>query len=330
MEEGLVKHLKRLAKIVGISILMLVFMHSIPCVAEGHQSARAALSDIQAENRGKNQTPRPIKSFRDESSNPLSRVDFPALVAGKTSSVRSLQKTEAIYFAASEFLETVKNDDMLERFLKKQETHSQPLDFANMHTFMTYILERLQKFRVLFERLAGEYNLDWRLLAAIAYQESHWNPEAVSPTGVCGLMMLTRDTAKYVGITNRTDPEQSVRGGARYFTIVKKKIPERIPEPDRTWLALASYNMGFGHLEDARILTQRLGGNPDSWQDVKKRLPLLSVQKWHSRTKHGYARGHEPVKYVQNIHNYYSILKLLTRESGWSARADAGGGLPDS
>ncbi len=352
MEEILVKCLKSLAKIVVLSISVLVFTQSIPCLAEakpfagGEQgidlkmhsvayktnaNATGAFCDSQVKNREDNHASDTIQPSRKVKSATITSVDFAALSNAKTSSSASpLEKTEAIYFAASEFLDTVRNEDMLERFLNKEKSHSHRLDFANMHTFMMYILERLPKYRALFERLAGEHDLDWRLLAAIAYQESHWNPEAVSPTGVRGLMMLTRDTAKHVGIKNRSDPEQSVIGGAKYFKIVKKKIPKRIPEPDRTWLALASYNVGFGHLEDARILTQRAGGNPDSWQEVKKRLPLLSVQKWHSKTKHGYARGHEPVKYVRNIRTYYSILKLLTRNQDANVRADAGGGLPDS
>lgn len=347
MEGVLVKRLMSQNNIVGLAIVMLIFTQSIPIVTAGNRYANTervincGRYGVMPENCDdvrnahlKNREEHHVSSATDLSSGEISdtlpRAEFAALINKKDTSQYSPQDPETIYFAASEFLDTVRNENMLEQFLRKGEDHSQRLDFANMHTFMMYILERLPSFRTLFEKLAGEYDLDWRLLAAIAYQESHWNPEAVSPTGVRGLMMLTRDTARYVGVTNRTDPEQSVRGGARYFKIVKKKLPERIPEPDRSWLALASYNVGFGHLEDARILTQRSGGNPDNWQDVKKRLPLLSVKKWHSRTKHGYARGHEPVKYVQNIRNYYSILKLLTRETVWSTRADAGSALPDS
>ncbi|HKK13379.1 MAG TPA: transglycosylase SLT domain-containing protein, partial [Gammaproteobacteria bacterium] len=110
------------------------------------------------------------------------------------------------------------------------------------------------------------------------------------------------------------DPEQSIVGGARYFEMVKKKIPERVGEPDRTWLALAAYNVGFGHLEDARILTQRQGGDPDKWVDVKQRLPLLSHKKWYRHTEHGYARGREPVRYVENIRSYYDILVWTTKQ----------------
>jgi membrane-bound lytic murein transglycosylase F len=154
--------------------------------------------------------------------------------------------------------------------------------------------------------------MDWRLLAAIGYQESHWRPRATSPTGVRGLMMLTRSTAKYVGVKDRLSAEQSIRGGAKYLNIVHDQIPDRIEEPDRTWFALASYNVGFGHLEDARILTEQAGRNPDRWLDVKEFLPLLTQKEWYSQTKFGYARGHEPVIYVQNIRRYYDVLVRMT------------------
>ena len=156
--------------------------------------------------------------------------------------------------------------------------------------------------------------MDWRLLAAIGYQESHWDRDAVSPTGVRGIMMLTRAAAKDMDIADRKDPEQSIRGGARYLARMLQRIPERVPEPDRTWLALAAYNVGYGHLEDARILTQKNKGNFDRWVDVKESLPLLSQKKWFKQTRYGYARGREPVRYVDNIRTYYDILVWLTEE----------------
>ena len=124
-------------------------------------------------------------------------------------------------------------------------------------------------------------------------------------------MMLTRDTAKQLKIANRVDPQMSVLGGTEYFLYMHSKIPERITEPDRTWMALAAYNIGFGHLEDARILTQRAGDNPDLWMDIRKYLPLLSNKKWYEKTRFGYARGREPVIYVQNIRNYFDLLVWL-------------------
>ena len=127
-------------------------------------------------------------------------------------------------------------------------------------------------------------------------------------------MMLTLPTAKQLGIKDRQDPEQSILGGGRYLRMMEQKIPERIPEPDRLWLALAGYNVGFAHLEDARILTQRNGGDPDKWADIKQYLPLLSQEKYYSTLKHGYARGREPVTYVDNIRSYYDLLVWDNRQ----------------
>ena len=152
------------------------------------------------------------------------------------------------------------------------------------------------------------------LLAAMAYQESHWDPRAVSPTGVRGLMMLTKHTAELVGVDDRNDPRESILGGARYLSRVQNKIPDRIAEPDRLWLSVAAYNLGFGHLEDARIITEIQGGDPDNWQDVRARLPLLEDERWYKRTKRGYAPGSQAVTYVDNIQHYHEILEWMTAD----------------
>ena len=73
-------------------------------------------------------------------------------------------------------------------------------------------------------------------------------------------------------------------------------------------MALAAYNIGFGHLEDARIITQGRGGDPDKWSDVALNLPLLSESKWFNQARYGYARGREPVNYVRNVRSYYDVL----------------------
>jgi membrane-bound lytic murein transglycosylase F len=117
-----------------------------------------------------------------------------------------------------------------------------------------------------------------------------------------------------MNVADRTDPAESIRGGAEYLVRIKSRLPESIREPDRTWFALAAYNVGYGHLQDARIITRKLGEDPDSWIHVRKSLKRLAQQSWYSKTKHGYARGWEPVQYVENIRNYYDILTWLTRQ----------------
>jgi membrane-bound lytic murein transglycosylase F len=186
--------------------------------------------------------------------------------------------------------------------------HVEEFNYSDIQTFTRRIKTHLPRYEALFKKAGEAVGIDWRLLAAIGYQESLWNERAKSPTGVRGLMMLTQPTAKQMKVENRLDPAQSIRGGSEYIARVLKKVPARIAEPDRTWLALAAYNVGWGHVEDARIITQQNGGNPDRWIDVKKSLPLLARKKWYENTRYGYARGWEPVKYVENIRQYYEYL----------------------
>jgi membrane-bound lytic murein transglycosylase F len=159
-----------------------------------------------------------------------------------------------------------------------------------------------------FHDAQSETGLDWRLLAAIAYQESQWDAHAVSPTGVRGIMMLTEDTADRLGVKDRLDARESILGGARYVIMLKSALPEDIPEPDRTWLALAAYNIGQGHLNDARGLARKLGKNPDGWRDMKAVLPLLSRSEYAGSLKYGFARGGEARAFAENVRIYYDIL----------------------
>jgi len=186
--------------------------------------------------------------------------------------------------------------------------HLETFEPVGTFTFLRQVRERLPPLRLMFEQAGAAYDLDWRLLAAVGYQESHWDPDAVSRTGVRGIMMLTQRTARQVGIEDRLDPAQSIEGGARYLRSIIERLPDRIEHPDRLWLALAAYNVGFGHLEDARVLTQRRGGDPDRWLDVRDTLPLLTQERWHRQTRFGYARGYEPVHFVENVRTFFEIL----------------------
>ncbi len=221
----------------------------------------------------------------------------------------------SLYDEVVRFFERIKKDKTLDQLIEKHYGHTSSLSYIGNCKFRQQQKSRLPLYQKYFNAASMQYNIDWRLLAAIGYQESRWLDKAVSPTGVEGIMMLTGETAAELGITDRTDPAQSIEGGARYFQQRIEVIPEQIPEPDRTWFALASYNVGLGHLEDARALTKKQGGNPDKWMDVKQRLPLLTEEKWHQQTKHGYARGYEPVTFVENIRSYYDLLVWLTEEN---------------
>ncbi|MDQ2695257.1 MAG: membrane-bound lytic murein transglycosylase MltF, partial [Pseudomonadota bacterium] len=182
-------------------------------------------------------------------------------------------------------------------------------DYVDTVAYMDRIQERLPDYERLFRRAAREHDLSWTLLAAMGYQESHWDPHARSPTGVRGLMMLTLATAKEVGVKNRLDPLQSIQGGALYLRRLLDRLPEGLTGEDRLWVAMAAYNVGLGHVYDARTLAQRLGKNPDAWADLKEVLPLLAKKKYYRTVRHGYARGGEPVRYVQRIRNYLDLLE---------------------
>jgi len=192
--------------------------------------------------------------------------------------------------------------------------HLNVFNYTDSSYYLRLIKERLPQYSQYFKNAAINNEFDERFLAAVSYQESHWDDKARSHTGVRGLMMLTQDTAKRVGVKDRLDPEQSIMGGAKYLKILKASLPERIKEPDRSWMSLAAYNVGLGHLEDARIITESLGDNPNLWIDVEKHLPKLSQKEWYQKTKHGYARGHEPVAFVRRIRRYYDILRLYQQE----------------
>ena len=222
-------------------------------------------------------------------------------------------KDRSLIKKANAYFEQLDSGGGLAKLLERYYGHVNKFDYVSVRRFMKHVKKRLPLYRKMFIDAAKESEIDWRLVAAVGYQESHWNPKAVSPTGVRGIMMLTQKTMAQLGISaRRSNAKASIEGGARYLSNVKSRIPKRIPEPDRTWMTLAAYNVGFGHLEDARLLTQSLGDNPDEWIDVKQHLPLLSQEKWHQKTRHGYARGHEPVRYVKNVRSYYDILVWLT------------------
>jgi membrane-bound lytic murein transglycosylase F len=229
----------------------------------------------------------------------------------------ALRKTadRSLVDATNAYLAKIKDNGTLARLDERYFGHAHRFDYVGTRSFLRDIDRKLPSYRYLFEEIAAEHELDWRLLAAVSYQESHWNPRAVSPTGVGGLMMLTRSTARQMKVEDRLDPQQSIRGGAGYLLRVKNRIPDRIPEPDRTWFALAAYNVGWGHLEDARIITETRGQNPDSWRQVKENLPLLTQKQWYKKVRRGYARGWEPVRYVENIRSYLDILKWKTATS---------------
>lgn len=202
-----------------------------------------------------------------------------------------------------EFIDNFKEQNKIieyKAFIQKSLPNSKPADTVY---FLKNYKKRWPVVKSDIYEVAEKFSLNPILLGAISYQESHWNAKAVSPTLVKGLMMLTKGVAQEQGVTDRFDPRQSLEGGAKHFIKMRKKIPSRISEPDKTSFALASYNLGYGNLEKARVITQQAGESPDLWSDVKLFLPLLND------IKEKKIDGKTAVRYVENIYVYQNLLQ---------------------
>ncbi len=206
------------------------------------------------------------------------------------------------------FLARAKRNGTLAKLAERYFVRNRKLARIDAGVFQERIGTMLPQYRRQLQQAQEATGIEWRLLAAVAYQESQWDPLATSETGVRGLMQLTEETARHLGVVDRLDPKASIHAAARYLRLLKEKLPARIPEPDRTWFALAAWNIGLGHLEDARVLAQKQKLNPDLWNDVKKALPLLAQPEYHVEAKNGYARGGMPVAFVDRVRGYYDIL----------------------
>ncbi|MEI2635552.1 MAG: membrane-bound lytic murein transglycosylase MltF [Methylotenera sp.] len=210
---------------------------------------------------------------------------------------------------ANAFFTRIKKDGTLRNLVDRYHGSSKRLNQLDIKTFLMNSNKLLPKYVHLFKQAQEITDIDWRLLAAISYQESHWDTFSTSPTNVRGLMMLTEATADRMGVTDRLDPKQSIPAGAKYINLMIETIPERVPQPDRTYMALAAYNAGYAHVEDARVLAQRLKLNPDSWADVKKTLVMLTNPDYYLNAKYGYCGCGQAVVFVESIRSYHSILE---------------------
>jgi membrane-bound lytic murein transglycosylase F len=230
---------------------------------------------------------------------------------------------------AKAFIESRRDDGTLARLVDRYFGHVERLSAADSLRFVERIRTTLPQYRTMFQAAQVNTGIDWRLLAALAYQESQWNPLATSPTGVRGMMMLTEDTADHLRVSNRLDPKQSIRAGSQYFSDLRDMLPDTVREPDRTWLAIAAYNLGMGHMNGARRIAEGLKKDPDSWYEMKTVLPLLARPEYFERLKSGRARGGEAVITAENARMYYDILSRYEppyrpfAESPAAARANA-------
>ena len=218
---------------------------------------------------------------------------------------------DKLYYEAQRFFSRIKQDNTLLHLIDRYYGYNERIAAPDAEAFIAKARTLLPRYRHWFEEAADLTGIEWQLLAALAYRESMWDPNATSYTNVRGMMMLTENTADQMGVENRLDPHASILAGARYLQQLKEQLPLRIREEDRMWMALAAYNQGMGHLEDARILASQSGLNPDVWSDVKRMLPLLSRPSVYKKTRRGKARGGEAVVLVETVRLYYDMLKRL-------------------
>lgn len=202
-------------------------------------------------------------------------------------------------------------EDEIMKILDRYKTYLTTLDNRDLAKFFQSIQSILPTYRQTFKKSAKEHRLPWQLIASVAYQESHWNPEARSFTGVRGIMQLTNDTALHVGIEDRTDPTQSIWGGSKYLRYLLDKMPPTLNPKDRLAFALAAYNIGYAHLKDAQKLAARLGRNPNSWHHMREILPLLADPDYAEYLTYGPARGYETVDFVERVKAFYNLMTSL-------------------
>ncbi|MFP4302647.1 MAG: membrane-bound lytic murein transglycosylase MltF [Spirochaetaceae bacterium] len=213
------------------------------------------------------------------------------------------------------FFRLIKENGTYQRIYDRYYDNVEVFDYFDIKLFHRRISTRLPNYVKAIKREADRYGFDWRLIAAMAYQESHYHPVAMSYTGVQGLMQVTMTTAEEMGIDNRLDPEQSIHAGVKYLSILCERFSD-IPNPrDRLLFSLAAYNVGYGHVRDAQGIAQTEGLPPDRWSSLERVLPLLRQPEYYRETVHGYARGTEPVRYVNRILTYYDILRRQGADS---------------
>ncbi|MFC3152147.1 transporter substrate-binding domain-containing protein [Litoribrevibacter euphylliae] len=162
--------------------------------------------------------------------------------------------------------------------------------------------------------LAKDKRFDWRMIVSQMYQESRFNPKARSHVGAKGLMQVLPRTGKELGIHDLYNPEANIRAGVFYLDWVRDRFPKQLVPAERVLFALAGYNAGYGHVQDARRLARKKGWNPDQWfGSVEKAMLLLSKRKYYRNARFGYVRGREPVEYVRQIQRRYQGYQSIAR-----------------
>ncbi len=220
-----------------------------------------------------------------------------------------LKKDTSLLMEMNRFLIHAHKTGLLERIKNKYYYNIDKIDIFDIKQFKKRLETRFPEYKKIIQKESEKYGFDWRMITAVIYQESHFDPEAKSKTNVRGLMQVTIATAKEMGIVNRQKPKQSIKAGIKYLSKMYDKFDYIEDEHQRIIFALASYNVGYGHVLDAIEIAKKNGYNHTHWQGLKKALPLLAKSAYHTKTRYGYARGWEPVQYVDRILTYFDILR---------------------
>lgn len=215
---------------------------------------------------------------------------------------------KSLYNAAVRYFSEIRSNHELKNLIDRHYAQFEQLDQRLAQQFLDDVESRIAPYLSAFKAAGEKYDIDWRLLAAMGYQESKWQPDAASHQGAYGLMQITLPTAQDLGLHDRGDPVKSIMSAAKYLAQLRSQVPENAKEPDLTYFAIAAYNIGIGHLSDALKLTAAQGGDPDRWQDVRDRLTELSDPKIYRKLRYGYARGEETVQYVENIRALHDLM----------------------
>ncbi len=219
------------------------------------------------------------------------------------------KRNKSLLNKINNFFSFIKENGIYKKIYDRYYSFVQIYNYLDLKKFHIRIQTRLPRYRDLIRDISQEYGFDWRLVAAVIYQESQFNPYARSFTGVRGLMQITLTTAREMGIKNRLDPKQSIKAGVRYLSWLYNRWSKISDNEDRLKFTLASYNVGYYHVMDAQRIAKQIGLDPTKWDSLKKTLPLLAYPKYYKKTRYGYARGWEPVRFVDRVMLYYDILR---------------------
>lgn len=206
------------------------------------------------------------------------------------------------------FFEIIKKNGKFTEIYNRYYSDIGFFNYVDLNSYHKSLNKRLPLYSHIIKSAAKRYDFDWRLIAAQIYQESHFNPRARSRSNALGMMQLTSTTARSLGVTSAYNPEQNIYAGVKYLRKMYDLF-DRAEGKDRLYIALAAYNVGQGHILDARNIARKMNLNPNKWSSLSKTLPMLKKEKYFMKAKYGYCRGTETVNYIKQIKIYYDILK---------------------